>query len=236
MLGVCFAVASTFPICPGADRAYGKGVVAGAASLRTAAPPSVLVIDDDQDIREYLQDFLGLEGFEVTTLADPTVAIPRILGEVFQLIMLDLMMPKITGLDLLAQIRAVDDDIPVIIMTSAACFATAWASIERGISGYLAHPSGLDELRTLIARAVKERKKCSLHAAIGRLLRSRCQVRGLTLDQVARRANLSVSLLSQIERAEPSVSVSSLSAVAAVLGVSLAELVDQSNATRIGTR
>ncbi len=188
----------------------------------------MLVIDDDQDIREYLQDFLGFEGFEVATLADPTVAIPRILGEVFQLIMLDLMMPKIAGLDLLAQIRAVDDDIPVIIMTSYGTLASAWASIERGISGYITHPSELAELRTLIAWATKERKKRSLHAAIGRLLRNRCQVRGLTVEQVARGANLSVSLLSQIERAEPSVPVSSLSAVAAVLGVSMVELVAES--------
>jgi DNA-binding NtrC family response regulator len=188
----------------------------------------VLVIDDDQDIREYLQDLLDLEGFEVTTLADPTVAIPRILGEVFQLIMLDLMMPKITGLDLLAQIRAVDDDIPVIIMTSYASFETAWVSIERGISAYITHPSELAELRTLITWAMKERKKRSLHAAIGRLLRNRCQVRGLTLEQVARGTNLSVSLLSQIERGEPSISVSSLSAVAAMLGVSMTELLAES--------
>lgn len=188
----------------------------------------MLVIDDDQEIREYLRDFLDLEGFEVTTLADPTVAIPRILGEVFQLIMLDLMMPKVTGLDLLAQIRAVDDDIPVIIMTSYPSFETAWVSIERGISGYITHPSELAEVRTLIAWVMRERKKRSLHAAISRLLRNHCQVRGLTLEQVARKANLSASLLSQIERAEPSVSVSSLSAVAAVLDVSMTELLAES--------
>ena len=76
-----------------------------------ASKLSVLVIDDDQDIREYLQDFLNAEGFEVTTLADPTAAVARIRDEVFHLVVLDLMMPKISGLDLLAQIRAVDDDI-----------------------------------------------------------------------------------------------------------------------------
>jgi DNA-binding NtrC family response regulator len=188
----------------------------------------VLVIDDDEDILEYLQDFLDLEGFEVTTLADPTVAIPRILGEAFQLVMLDLMMPKVTGLELLAQIRAVDDDIPVIVMTSYASFETAWGSIERGVSAYITHPFELAELRTLIAWATKERKKRSLHAAIGRLLRDRCQACGLTLEQVARGANLSVSLLSQIERAEPSVSIPSLSAVASVLGVSMTELFAES--------
>ena len=82
-------------------------MVAGAA-LRTSAKLSVLVIDDDPDILEYLPDFLGAEGFEVTTLADPSLAVERIRDEVFHLVVLDLMMPKISGLDLLAPIRAVD--------------------------------------------------------------------------------------------------------------------------------
>ncbi len=48
-------------------------VVVATAAVKTSSKLSVLVIDDDQDIREYLQDFLSTEGFEVTTLADPTV-------------------------------------------------------------------------------------------------------------------------------------------------------------------
>lgn len=57
-----------------AGRIFG-GVVVGVVPLRAAPKLSVLVIDDDADIRAYLQDFLTLEGFEVTTVADPTFAI-----------------------------------------------------------------------------------------------------------------------------------------------------------------
>ena len=99
--------------------------------MRTSAKLSVLVVDDDPDILEYLQDFLGAEGFEVTTLADPTVAVERIRDEVFHLVVLDLMMPKVSGLDLLQQIRAVDDDIAVIILTGHPSLDTATASIQR---------------------------------------------------------------------------------------------------------
>ena len=56
-------------------------MVAGAA-LRTSAKLSVLVIDDDPDILEYLQDFLGAEVFEVTTLADPSLAVERIRDDI----------------------------------------------------------------------------------------------------------------------------------------------------------
>jgi DNA-binding NtrC family response regulator len=170
---------------------------------------SVLVIDDDTDILEYLQDFLNAEGFEVTTLADPTLAVERIRDEVFHLVVLDLMMPKVSGLDLLAQIRAVDDDIAVIILTGYPTLDTATASIQHDVSAYIHKPfTPADEL----------------HAAIGRQIRDLRKTRGLTLKQMARRTNLSVSLLSQIERAESSASVSSLFKVATALDVRLTDL------------
>src|SRR6187455_3829860 len=113
------------------------GAQVGAQALRTASKLSVLVVDDDQDIREYLQDFLTGEGFEVTTLADPTLAVERIRDEVFHLVVLDLMMPKVSGLDLLAQIRGVDDDIAVIILTGYPTLETASASIAHDVSAYI---------------------------------------------------------------------------------------------------
>ena len=73
------------------------------------------------------KDFLLAEGYEVTTLADPTLAVERIRDEVFHLVVLDLMMPKISGLDVLAQIRSVDDDIAVIILTGYPTLETASA-------------------------------------------------------------------------------------------------------------
>jgi DNA-binding NtrC family response regulator len=203
-------------------------MVVGAA-LRTSAKLSVLVIDDDPDILEYLQDFLGAEGFEVTTLADPSLAVERIRDEVFHLVVLDLMMPKVSGLDLLAQIRAVDDDIAVIILTGYPSLESASASIQHEVSAYVHKPFTAQEFREIIARIAKRkglvlRREDELHATIGRQIRDLRKARGLTLKQMARRTNLSVSLLSQIERAESSASVSSLFKVATALDVRLTDL------------
>ena len=203
-------------------------MISGAA-LRTASKLSVLVVDDEQDIREYLQDFLSAEGFEVTTLADPTLAVERIRDEVFHLVVLDLMMPKVSGLDLLAQIRAVDDDIAVIILTGHPSLETASASIQHEVSAYIHKPFTAQEFRDIIARIAKKkglvlRREDELHATIGRQIRDLRKARGLTLKQMARRTNLSVSLLSQIERAESSASVSSLFKVATALDVKITEL------------
>jgi DNA-binding NtrC family response regulator len=204
-------------------------VVAGAIPLKTASKLSVLVVDDDQDVLEYLQDFLAAEGFDVTTLADPTVAVDRIRDEVFHLVVLDLMMPKLSGIDLLAQIRSVDDDIAVIILTGHPTLETASASIQHEVSAYINKPFTPAEFRDVIARIAKKkglvlRREDELHAAIGRQIRDLRKARGLTLKQMARRTNLSVSLLSQIERAESSASVSSLFKVATALDVRLTDL------------
>jgi DNA-binding NtrC family response regulator len=207
----------------------GTGSGTGTVPSRIAQKLSVLVVDDDQDIREYLQDFLNAEGFEVTTLADPAAVVERIRDEVFHLVVLDLMMPKISGLDLLAQIRSVDDDIAVIILTGYPSLETASASIQHEVSAYIHKPFEAAEFRDVIARIAKKkglvlRREDELHAAIGRQIRDLRKNRQLTLKQMARRTNLSVSLLSQIERAESSASVSSLFKVATALDVPLTDL------------
>jgi DNA-binding NtrC family response regulator len=203
--------------------------VVAVAGQRTASKLSVLVVDDDQDIREYLQDFLSAEGYEVTTLADPTLAVERIRDEVFHLVVLDLMMPKVSGLDLLAQIRAADDDIAVIILTGYPSLESASASIQHDVSAYIQKPFTPQEFRDIITKIAKKkglvlRREDELHATIGRQIRDLRKARGLTLKQMARRTNLSVSLLSQIERAESSASVSSLFKVATALDVRLTDL------------
>jgi DNA-binding NtrC family response regulator len=203
-------------------------MVAGAV-LRTSSKLSVLVVDDDPDVLEYLQDFLAAEGFDVTALADPMLAVDRIRDEVFHLVVLDLMMPKVSGLDLLAQIRSVDDDIAVIILTGHPSLDTATASIQHEVSAYIQKPFTPADFRDVIARIAKKkglvlRREDELHAAIGRQIRDLRKARGLTLKQMARRTNLSVSLLSQIERAESSASVSSLFKVATALDVRLTDL------------
>jgi DNA-binding response OmpR family regulator len=205
------------------------GVVAGVHSLRIAVKPSVLVIDDDADIREFLTDFLELEGFAVTGLADPSVAIEWIYDGEFDLIMLDLMMPKICGLDLLPEIRVVDGDIPVIIMTSVPSLETVSSAIPHGIAGYIGHPLTLPELRNAILRVTTKkgfmlRGEDALPVAIGKQVRSLRKARGMTLAHVARGAELSVSQLSQIERGETTPPVLDLCKVADALHVHVTAL------------
>ncbi len=199
-------------------------MVAGAA-LSAGVAPSVLIIDDDGDVREYLEDVFHFEGFDVTLLSDPTVVVRRIRERQFHLLVVDLMMPKIDGLDLLARIRALDPQIAVIMVTGYPSLDSYMASIRLGISAYLAHPITPDELRQAIARSVKTmRGEGDLHAAIGQQIRDAREARGLTLEQLADLTSLSVALLLQIECGVDVATVSALIKIATVLDLRLTRL------------
>lgn len=190
---------------------------------------NILVVDDDQDVCEYLEDFLTTEGYAVCCVNDPTLALDHLRKEDFHVCVLDLMMPKLSGIDLLEKIRAADDDLAVIILTGYPSLETATSSIQHDVSAYIRKPFSINEFRDAIVRIAKKkglllRREDELHATIGRSIRELRKSRGLTLKQMSRRTNLSVSLLSQIERAESSASVSSLFKVATALDVKITDL------------
>jgi DNA-binding NtrC family response regulator len=202
------------------------------SSEPSVSPLTILVVDDDKDVCEYLQDFLTADGYSVTLVNDPTTAIDTLREREYHVVVLDLMMPKLSGIDLLEQIRKVDDDIAVIILTGYPSLETATASIEHEVSAYIRKPFSIDEFRDALARIAKKkglvlRREDELHLTIGRNIRELRKERGLTLKQMSRRTKLSVSLLSQIERAESSASVSSLFKVATALDVKITELFGQ---------
>jgi DNA-binding NtrC family response regulator len=190
---------------------------------------NLLVVDDDKDVCEYLEDFLTHDGYNVTTINDPTQVVETLKGGDYHVCIVDLMMPKLSGIDLLGMIRKHDDDVAVIILTGYPSLETATASIEHDVSAYIKKPFSVDEFRAVIERIAKKkglvlRKEDELHQTIGRNIRELRKTRGLTLKQMSRRTKLSVSLLSQIERAESSASVSSLFKVASALDVRITQL------------
>jgi DNA-binding response OmpR family regulator len=190
---------------------------------------SILVVDDDQEVREFLKDFLEGEGYSVTLLSDPTAAVASLKENQYHLMILDLMMPELNGMDLLAQIRQTDDDVAIIILTGHPSLETATTSIELEVSAYIRKPFTPQEFRDAIERIAKKKglhlsREEELHSTIGRTIRDLRKQRSLTLKQMSRRTDLSVSLLSQIERAESSASVSSLFKVSTALDVRITEL------------
>lgn len=189
----------------------------------------VLVVDDEVDNAELFKALLEREGYSVVTLQDPTQVVAALKEDDFHLVILDMMMPKLTGAQLLEQIRQFDDDVAVIVATGFPTVETAVASLKLSASDYVKKPVDppvfLETVRrTLEKKGITRDPEAELHRSIGRFIREGRTRQNLTLKQLARRTGLSVSLLSQIERAESSASISSLYRIASALRVRMSEL------------
>ncbi|MDF1564164.1 MAG: response regulator [Deltaproteobacteria bacterium] len=210
--------------------------MASPAASKTEQPTSqkgfevrVLVIDDDQDVCDYLVMLLEREGYEATALTNPRDAAGVLRKGEFHLVILDLMMPGMDGTEVLKEIRRIDDDVAVIIFTGYPSMDTAITSLQHQASDYLKKPFRVEEFRDAVQRALESKglvldPEGALHRSIGTTIRNLRKERNLTLKQLSRRTALSVSLLSQIERAESSASVSSLHKIARALRVKLTTL------------
>jgi two-component system OmpR family response regulator len=189
----------------------------------------VIVIDDDTAIRDLLETVLTRDGFEVTTLDDPLKADAEIRAGRFHLCLLDIMMPGQDGIATLQKIRKIDKDLAVVMVTGYPSLDSAVQSMKLDALDYLRKPFTVEELRAVVERVLKKKglsrtPEEQLHRVIGETIRNLRKERNLTLKQMAKRTGLSVSLLSQIERAESSASISSLYKIAVALDARIQDL------------
>ncbi len=189
----------------------------------------VLVIDDDEDICLYLKEFLTREGYRVTTISKPLDALPEIREGRHQIVLLDVRMPEVDGVELLREIRAIDSDVCVIIMTAYPSVESAVDTMKSDAFDYLRKPFELEQLRTVIQRAVREKglmidAEERVNQLLGAKIRQLRKERSLTLKQLANKTALSVSLISQIELGKSAASVSTLRKLATALGVTMSYL------------
>jgi DNA-binding NtrC family response regulator len=194
-----------------------------------AVDVNILVVDDDRDICEYMKTLLEASGYNVATLSDPTLATDLVKKSEFHVLIVDLMMPRMDGIQLIQSIRKVDNDVAIIVFTGYPSLDTAVEALKLNVSDYIKKPFEPDELRQKISdilrkKGVKLNPEEELHRTIGVQIRQFRKDRDLTLKQLSRKTGLSVSLLSQIERAESSASVGSLYKISAALGVKLTQL------------
>lgn len=121
-----------------------------------AEMPHILVVDDDGRLRDLLARYLSDNGFRVTTAADAAKARARMSALIFDLIVLDVMMPGESGLDLTESLRRTNQ-IPILLLTARGEPEDRIAGFERGADDYLAKPFEPRELllriRTILRRA-----------------------------------------------------------------------------------
>src|SRR5262245_57168340 len=117
--------------------------------------PRVLVADDDEDVRALLAKGLRTAGYEVIQARDARQASELLDGELVDAIVTDISMPEMTGIQLLRSIRARSADVPVVLVTGSPDIETAVQAVKLGALLYLTKPVDLEELKRVLARAVR---------------------------------------------------------------------------------
>ncbi len=117
--------------------------------------PTVLVVDDDNAHRTMLRALVSGWGYDITEANDGSVAIGKVKEQPYDLILMDIRMLKVSGLEAMEQIKAYNPAIPVIIMTAYSSVETAVAALKNGAYDYLTKPLDFDKLRLTMARAVE---------------------------------------------------------------------------------
>ena len=118
----------------------------------------ILVADDDKVIADIFKDLLSSEDRIVETCHDGQEAADLLQAGDFDLLMADLVMPKMGGLEVLTYAKQINPDIIVIIVTGYASLETAVTAIKEGAYDYIIKPCKLDEIRIVIDRAIEKIK------------------------------------------------------------------------------
>ncbi|RPH95269.1 response regulator [candidate division KSB1 bacterium] len=114
----------------------------------------LIVVDDEEQILQALSTFFGLRGYEVMTTSNPEEALERMRMEKFHVALIDINMPRVTGIELLKQIKEVRPTVQVIMMTAYTTIEKAIECVERGASDYLLKPfQDLEELADIVKMA-----------------------------------------------------------------------------------
>lgn len=130
----------------------------------------ILIIDDEADIRESLETLLSLEGYTVEEAPNGTEGLRRLEHSNYDLVLLDLMMPDRSGMDVLKEVRERDTDTPICMITAYGSVEVAVEALKAGAQDYFSKPWDneklLLEIERLIARRRLERENTQLKRAL----------------------------------------------------------------------
>ncbi|MEW6410038.1 MAG: response regulator [Nitrospirota bacterium] len=116
----------------------------------------ILIVDDDAELRANLSEILIGAGYHTDEASSGKEAIEKADAEEFDIALLDLMMPKISGIDILTELRKVRPKTKIIMITAFATVENAVDAIKKGASDYISKPFKVEELLTTIRRVLEE--------------------------------------------------------------------------------
>jgi len=145
------------PTSPGNPMGPGGPVSLGAGGGRGRPAPKVLVAEDDRSVRESLRRSLVFNGFDVAVAVDGADALAQLHRSRPDALVLDVMMPRVNGLEVCRILRAGGDDLPILALTARDAVADRVAGLDAGADDYLTKPFALPELVARLSALLRRR-------------------------------------------------------------------------------
>src|ERR671919_1013895 len=124
----------------------------------TSRNGSILIIDDEEIMREILETLLTREGYDVRLAANAAEGLEFARTMPFDAAVVDMMMPGMDGISTLDELKKVDDELPVLMITAFASVENAIAAMKRGAFDYITKPFKNDEVLVVLRNAVERRR------------------------------------------------------------------------------
>jgi DNA-binding NtrC family response regulator len=147
---------------------------------------SILVIDDEEIMREILEALLTREGYEVRLAAHAAEGLELVRSMPFDAAIVDMMMPGMDGISALDEIKKIDDDLPVLMITAFASVENAIAAMKRGAYDYITKPFKNDEVLVVLRNALAQRRLVAENRALRQNLQARSNRFGAIIGRSSR--------------------------------------------------
>ncbi len=134
----------------------------------------ILIIDDEKSIRKTLGEILSYEGYKIEEAADGEEGLRKFSATPFDIVLCDIKMPKMDGIEFLEQARAVNPDVPVVVISGHGNIDTAVEAVKKGAFDYISKPPDLNRL-LITLRNAKDRQTLSVETRVLKRRVSRVQ-------------------------------------------------------------
>jgi len=128
---------------------------------------SILLVEDEENLHEALKLNLELEGYSVTSAYDGAAAMKSLQAEYFDMLILDVMLPEMDGINVTETVRLNNNEVPILILSAKNSSADRVLGLKKGADDYLAKPFNLEELLLRVKKLIEKNKKLQDKESVG---------------------------------------------------------------------